>query len=65
MATGPINNCDYDKVKILHELSSILWFIKKHALKDSQKDAKSLAFLKQLESSLEKQVAKLKDMVCP
>lgn len=64
MANGPLDNCDYDKIKILHELSSVLWFIKKHALEDTQKNTESFTFLKQLESSLEKHVAKLKDMVC-
>jgi hypothetical protein len=64
MVAGPLNNGDYDKIKILHELSSISWFIKKHALEDLPKDTETFAFLKQLESSLEKHVAKLKDMVC-
>ncbi len=61
---SPINNCDYDKIKILHEMSSILWFIKKHALVDAQQDEACLRFLKQLENDLEKHVAELKDMVC-
>jgi len=26
-----LENCKYDKIKLLHELSSIAWFIEKHA----------------------------------
>ena len=61
---GPLNNCDYDKIKILHELSSILWFIKKHALVDAQQDDECSPFLNRLESDLEKHVTELKEMVC-
>ncbi len=61
---NPLNNCDYDKIKILHELSSILWFIKKHALVDAQQDDEYSRLLNRLESDLEKHVAELKDMVC-
>jgi len=61
---SPLNNCDYDKIKILHELSSILWFIKKHALPDAQQDDECSRFLKRLENDLEKHVTELKDIVC-
>ncbi len=62
--SNPLDNCDYDKVKILHELSSILWFIKKHALVDAQQDKECSTFLKRVESDREKHVAELKSIVC-
>ena len=61
---NPLTNCDYDKVKILHELSCMLWFIKKHALVDVQQDDEFSRFLKRLESDLEKHVEELNAMVC-
>ena len=33
-----LKHCTYDKVKLLKELSSIVWFIEKHAKQDA-KDA--------------------------
>lgn len=31
-----LQNCEYDKIKILHQLSSILWFIEHHAKSDAK-----------------------------
>lgn len=61
---GPLNNCEYDKIKILHELSTILWFVKKHALSDAKDDQECLAFLKQLEQHLEATITQLKKLIC-
>lgn len=61
---NPLANGDYDKVKILHELSRILRFIKKHALADTQQDNECSRLLKRVEIDLEKHVTALKDMVC-
>ena len=33
-----LKHCTYDKIKLLNELSSMLWFIEKHAKQDA-KDA--------------------------
>ena len=33
-----ISNCDYDKIKILHDLEKIEWFINHHAKEDSEKE---------------------------
>jgi len=59
-----LENCVYDKIKILHELSCLLWFIEKHAKKDAQGNAECTAYLERLEKDLEKYVQELKDMVC-
>ncbi len=34
----PINDCHYDKIKVLYELCKISHFIKKHGLSDAQKN---------------------------
>lgn len=31
-----LDDCTYNKIKLLHELSSQLWFIQKHALQDAK-----------------------------
>lgn len=59
-----INNCLYNKIKILHELSGLLWFIEKHAETDSKGDTACLDYFERLEKDLEKHVQELKDMVC-
>jgi len=59
-----LSNGHYDRVKILHEMSSLLWFIKEHAIKEAAKhDNESLVYYKELERDLEKHVAKLEDVL--
>ena len=33
-----LKNGRYDKVKILHDMSSLLWFVKEHAIKEAAKE---------------------------
>ncbi len=30
-----LNNCDYNKIKVVHELSQLQWFLEKHAMPDA------------------------------
>ena len=62
----PLNNCQYDKIKLLYKLSSTLWFISKHAQSDAHKqnDAAFDELLKSLQRDLEKHVTALKEMTC-
>ncbi len=32
-----LNDCNYTKIRLLHDLSRIVWYLKKHAKKDAQK----------------------------
>jgi len=32
-----LDHCTYDKIRLLHDLSRIVWFIEKHAKADAQK----------------------------
>jgi len=60
-----LTNGRYDKVKILHEMSSLLWFIKEHAIKESAKQGHEhcLTYYKELEKDLEKHVKILEEML--
>jgi len=60
-----LSNCDYNKVKLLHELSSISGFLKKHAKKDakSAKHAGCAKFCSALEKDLEKHIAQIQKHV--
>ncbi|MGB8366993.1 MAG: hypothetical protein WCD44_01410 [Candidatus Babeliales bacterium] len=60
-----LDNCFYDKVKLLHNLSCTSWFIDKHAKEDAKKagDDKLIALLEKLEQDLHKYVDSLKKMI--
>lgn len=60
-----LDNCLYDKIKLLHQLSSAAWFIQKHALENAKKrgDAASIAELETLHSSLEAHIQKLHELL--
>jgi len=51
-----LNDCKYNKVKLLHELSSLAWFIDQCALKDAEKSNEDgcLEVLKDLSRDLKK-----------
>ena len=59
-----LDHCTYDRVKLLHELSSMVWFIEKHG----KQDAKTMGeltyhdLLEQLAQDLEKHIQKLKEI---
>ena len=56
----------YDKIKLLHELSQIIWFIEKHA-KNNAKNCNDTAYFDMLElmaQDLEKHINQLKEIVC-
>ena len=58
-------NGRYDKVKILHDMSSLLWFVKEHAIKESAKQGHEhcLIYYKELEKDLERHIKKLEEMI--
>lgn len=61
-----LDNCCYNQVKLLHEISKMVWFIEKHAAIDAQqaKDEKCFAALEDLRHDLEKHIEKIKALVC-
>ena len=60
-----LSNCDYNKVKLLHELSSICGFLKKHAKRDakSAKHKGCAKFCAALEKDLERHIDQIKKHV--
>ena len=61
-----LNHCMYDKVKLLHQLSSIVWFIEKHAKEDAKNagDMKCHDTFEKIAQDLEKHAHQLQDMLC-
>lgn len=56
-----LDNCSYNKVKMMHELSSLLWFIQKHAKLDAQAagDIDCIQMLEELERDVQKHLERL------
>ena len=57
-----LNNCNYDKTKILYKILRLAEFIEKHAIKDSERDWHPLCAeeYKELKQDLEKHIEKLR-----
>ena len=57
-----LNNCNYDKTKILYKILRLAEFIEKHAIKDSERDDHPLCGeeYKELKQDLEKHIEKLR-----
>lgn len=60
-----LDHCTYDKVKLLKELSSMVWFIEKHAKNDANKanDMACHELLEKLAEDMEKYIVKLREML--
>lgn len=58
-----LDHCTYDRIKLLHELSRLLWFIEKHGKPNAKEEGDQQLFdnLEKLAQDLEKNVAQLKD----
>lgn len=61
-----LDNVSYNKIKLMHELSSNIWFIQKHAIPDAEKsgDQASVELLKNIERDLQKYLEKLQTTMC-
>ena len=59
------SNCNYDKVKLLHEVSHMIWRIRRHCIKDAEKSRHPLCrkMYHELAADLEKHKKKLADAV--
>ena len=54
-----MENATYNKIKLLSQLSELIWFIEKHALADAAGDADCIELLKELHGDLEKKLIAL------
>lgn len=61
-----LNNCQYNIVKLVHELSRIVWFIEKHALKDAREasDQKMVDVLQKIAQETRMHIAILRNNLC-
>ncbi len=61
-----LDHCTYDKIKLLHELSSLLWFIEKYAKGDAKNanDTKCNEALDKLAQDLGKHIDQLNAILC-
>ncbi|MFA6066547.1 MAG: hypothetical protein WC707_05205 [Candidatus Babeliaceae bacterium] len=61
-----LDNPTYNKIKLIHELSCILWFIEKHALADAHNggDKSSHEALAALQRDLSKHIEALQKSMC-
>lgn len=56
----------YNKVKLLHELCSLGWFIKKHALEEANKtgDTVMKQLLSELDTDIDSYIERFKKTLC-
>jgi hypothetical protein len=61
-----MSNHDYNKIKILHKLSCLSWFIEKHAIPDAQKDRdqRCIDAYQQLKAALDNHIEQLRQSLC-
>ena len=59
-----MDNCTYDKIKILHDLSRLLWFIKNHAHKEVPESDPCHEIINNLKKDLEAYQTALKVETC-
>jgi hypothetical protein len=60
-----LDNCKYNKIKLLHELSRIVWFLDKCGIKDAETsgDTKCVEEFKLLRSEVEKHIRALEGAI--
>ncbi len=61
-----LDNCTYNKIKLLHEVSSLVWFIERHALNDAKVagDAACAEIIQQLGEDLQRHLERLRQNMC-
>lgn len=61
-----LDHASYDKAKLIHELSAIVWFIENHAKKDAQAkgDIKCHDLFELIAEDIEKHLPALKELFC-
>lgn len=58
-----LSDCKYNKIKLLHELSSIVWFLDKCCIGDAQKSGgpSCCELFKELQADLEKRIQQIEN----
>ena len=60
-----LRDCNYDKIKLLHKMSALAWFLEKHAKDNAQKenDSECRQACVELQKDLEKHIEKFKKLI--
>lgn len=60
-----LDHCTYDKVKLLHEFSCLLWFIENHAKVNAKAENQEehLAMLEKLSKDIDEHITELEKIV--
>jgi mevalonate pyrophosphate decarboxylase len=60
-----LDNCNYNKIRLLHDLSKIVWYLEKHAKQDAEESGHKLcsAVYDELQKDLEKHAEKLRQAI--
>ncbi len=60
-----LNDVNYTNIKLLHDLSSTLWYLKKHAKEDAKRHKHDLCvnLYDEIEADLEKNIQKLSNTI--
>ncbi|MBI2133694.1 hypothetical protein HYU11_03355 [Candidatus Woesearchaeota archaeon] len=60
-----LNDCNYSKIRLLHDLSRIVWYIDNHAKKDAESTGHVLCgkVCEELKADIEKNMEKLRAAV--
>ena len=61
-----LDNCTYNKIKMVYKISDLCWFIEKHAIEDAEKagDMECAEILRGLQKDLEKHLEKVNKSLC-
>jgi len=57
-----LSNCNYNKIRLLHDLSRIVWYLKKHAKEDAKAEGHEDChkMCEELEADMERHMDKIK-----
>ncbi|MBW2980662.1 hypothetical protein KY360_04560 [Candidatus Woesearchaeota archaeon] len=60
-----IDDCNYNKIRLLHDLSRIVWYLERHAKKDAKKSGHVLChkLCGEIQKDLEKHMEKLRQAI--
>ena len=60
-----LDDCNYNKIRLLHDLSTIVWHLEKHAKADAKKSGhkECHALCEEMQTDLEKHIEKLKTAI--
>ena len=60
-----LDDCNYNKIRLLHDVSRIVWYLEHHAKKDAKESGHELchAMCVELQADLEKHMEKLKEAI--